>query len=361
MNDGFKEFFNQLLKNLEIARGFNKKIVFSISTTGKVEDRDYLTPVRPCDDFVLLGCVIFSSSKLEAIADILSDTDVDYIFVDAEKKIPITFLPNLQGSSEEAFDTCNFSKLMKLLLPKREIFEYKPNDLTVDAVWRFLESKYTSLSGLRICIVGLGNIGTKLALKLVECGADVHVSGRDYLKTLQIASTLNTVKPIGTIASLSCYRDPLSAAFGADAILGCTNGIPVIDESVTAVLCRGASVIDVGKNNLTPEGVRAARERGCEIYRADVSHRFQSFVAETLLYELMKERFGVDRVADIGLVSGGYLGDRGDVVVDNVKEPKILYGISDGSGGFKVQIDERDAFSIQFLKEKFNAISLVIE
>lgn len=361
MGDGTSEFFDQLIKNLDIARGLNKRVVFSISTTGKVEARDYLTPVRPCDEFVLLGCVVFSSSKLKAITEVISEANVHHIFVDSEKKIPIKFIHDRGDNKGESVDTCNFSKLVKLLLPNREIFEYKPNDLTVDAVWSFLASRYSTLSGLTICIVGLGNIGTKLALKLVECGADIHVSGRDYIKTLQVASALNTVKPIGTIASLSCYRDPLSAAFGADVVIGCTNGVPVIDESIVSVLGHGARVIDVGKNNITSEGIHVAREMGCEVYRADVSHRFQSFVTETLSYSKVKTTFGADQVSGIGVVSGGYLGKAGDVVVDNIQEPKILYGISDGAGGLKAKIDEVDVKSIRHLVKTFSAVSLIIE
>ena len=136
---------------------------------------------------MLLGCVIFSERQLLELIPLI-DGNCDYIFVDAEKKVPIK---STQGASQQyaktiaPFETGNFSRICFNLIEKSRVFEYKPNDLTVDAAWMFLSQQLQAFTNKKICIIGLGNIGAKLALKLVESGADIHVAGGTFTKLMR--------------------------------------------------------------------------------------------------------------------------------------------------------------------------------
>ena len=49
---------------------------------------------------------------------------------------------------------------------------------------------------------------------------------------------------------------------------------------------------------------------------------------------MVEKRMGRKFFNDEPIVAGGLMGDRGDIVVDSVHEPKMVYGIADGGGDF---------------------------
>ena len=70
------------IKNIE-----KKKLIFSIGNTVKIDSKDYyFTPVRIHEDLIIFGIIVFKD-KYAKICSKLLDGKVDYIMVDAEKKI----------------------------------------------------------------------------------------------------------------------------------------------------------------------------------------------------------------------------------------------------------------------------------
>ena len=68
----------------------------------------------------------------------------------------------------------------------------------------------------------------------------------------------------------------------------------------------------------------------------------------TLLFKTknhLNEVFGNKKIKGIEVVSGGYYGKYGDVVVDNITKPTQLIGIADGRGDIM-----RHNFSNEFKK-----------
>ena len=94
-----KNFFKQLKENINSIKDGNTKTVFTIATTSKQEAEPYLTPIRISDIFNVCGCVIFEPSILTEIVDII-DGEVDYIFVDSEKKIPVSINQQLNVEND---------------------------------------------------------------------------------------------------------------------------------------------------------------------------------------------------------------------------------------------------------------------
>ena len=54
------------------------------------------------------------------------------------------------------------------------------------------------------------------------------------------------------------------------------------------------------------------------------------------------------------IVSGGFIGKKGDVVVDNYLKPTQILGIADGSGKFEKKISKRLRKKIQEIQNSFN-------
>ena len=347
------------LDNIKKARSAKKLIVFTVASTGKQESDPYMTPLREYDDFCVMGCVIFNQTLLlELISSI--DSLVDMVLVDAEKKVPLLQSADIcQNSSSVStignFETGNFSKICFANFKAAKVFEYKPNDLSVNAAWMFLSQKLKSFTGKKISILGVGNIGSKLALKLVECGADVHVYSRDYFKTHLITQALNLIKPVGTIASITCHREILPTAFMSDVLVGATNGVPIISSEIISSVKKSCLIMDLGKNNLTESAISFVKESGLEICRTDVTSSLETFVTETLsLNDALENNYGERTVSGRVLVSGGFFGQSGAIIVDSVRSPTQIFGVADGFGSLKKELTESDNENIRFLSSYFD-------
>ena len=57
---------------------------------------------------------------------------------------------------------------------------------------------------------------------------------------------------------------------------------------------------------------------------------------------------------NIKIISGGYIGKKGDIVVDNYLKPSQVLGVSDGSGKFEKKISKKTKLKIKLIKKKLD-------
>lgn len=338
--------------------GFNKATIFSVSTTAKKENHAYLTPIRVCEKFVLAGCIIFDQIDLFSVLGKL-DGEVDILLADSENSLPKR-IAKLSEKPEKKMDRSGdktVSKICFKFVKKSKVFEYKPNDITVNAAWSFLSQRLNCLSGSRVCILGAGNIGSKLALKLAECGAEVRISRRNYKKGKQIVKGLNLISPECSESKISFSSDTSEAALGVNALIGASSGSQIIDENLIKLLDRECLIVDLGKNNLTASAIRTATERSMDIYRTDVGPAIESFVHELLkTRDILEYSCGERELGFCRIVSGGYFGRKGDIVVDAIDNPKFVYGVTQGNGLLKQFLSEEDEGNIKKFKDYFEIV-----
>ena len=353
------DFLNKVCSRILEIKSLNKMVVFSISTTAKQEEGAYLTPVRESKDFVLTGCIIFNQKIILKLIKII-DGVVDIILVDSEKKIPLR-IGGDSKSEPESYQTVGYvetgsiSKICFEYIKKSKAFEFKPNDLTVNAAWSFLSQRFRFLSGKKISILGAGNIGSKLALKLVECGAEVHLHRRDFYKGHHIVHGLNLIKPEGVIANIHFHQNIIQASFLSDILIGASSGHPVIDSDVINSVKKNCLVVDLGKNNLTKNAIKIATQNLIEIYRADVTPAIESHIYEVLkMQDILENSYGKKDLGFCNIVSGGFFGSSGDVVVDLINNPKRVIGVAQGDGVLKQILNKNDKNNINKIISKFN-------
>ena len=56
------------------------------------------------------------------------------------------------------------------------------------------------------------------------------------------------------------------------------------------------------------------------------------------------------------IVSGGFMGRKNEIVVDNVRNPKMVYGIADGRGDFVRQFSIQQVERFKKLIDSINAL-----
>ena len=341
--------------------------IFTISTTVKAvhNHHPYFTPIRHIIHGFIGGAVVFSQTQAILLSKLI-DGIVDQIIVDAEKKIGITLgiddaalkhfglKPSPSGKIQSRIyvELGNLSAACADVIKKSQFHECKPNDMTVEAVWHFLSNNFRILSGKKFTIIGGGNIGFKLALKLVESGSNVELVRRDMGKGTLMTDVIDIAKPKSTIAIAHYNPDPLQASLFSDAIIGCTNGAPVISWEMIQSMQPDGIVIDVGKGSVFKDAVRQSIKHNIPIFRSDISSAIDGVISTIQRNkQIIEKEIGRREIKkNIFIVSGGQLGEDGDLVVDNYVQPRQIFGIADGMGDLKQNLSKKDKENIKKVK-----------
>jgi len=326
------KLINEVVKKITaIGKKERKKTVFLIGNTIKGEDgKFYLTPIRNYAQVVLSGVIVYSEEIAKKIAKEV-DGLVDYVFVDAEKKIS----DNHSITGEPG----NIERAVKEVIKKSALISYKSNDLTVDAADAFISEYYSKdlvgIGGRKIAIIGAGNIGSKLAQKLVERGSNVYLYRRNRDKLNLIVRQINTTKSKYTVAQASSALSVNEACEDADILIGVTDGIPVIEDSIINNLPNDSLLIDIGKGSISKKAIKKANSRNLAVYRLSIESSLEGMVTSLIsTHNILKKRTGRGEYHKINVVSGGLLARTDEIVVDDYRNPKLIYGIGDGAGDF---------------------------
>lgn len=333
----------KLTQKINKIKKANDNIIFTIGSTADSTkfSKPYLTPVRKIDNAYVFGIIIYTQCQSIIFSSIV-DGKVDYIFVDAEKKLPLlknpdysplkSFKIKVDNLTISKYEFGNISAICNNFVQISKLHLFKGNDLTVETTWFFLVNYFKELSGKKFLIIGAGNIGSKLALKLVESGAKIVLVPKKNSKST-IASSINKIKQKSLLSKILVSHSKVKAAINCDAILGCTNLVPVINGQMVNAMNKNGVVIDVGKENLTNDGLKAIQDTGIYTWRADISPMIQSMVtAAQKMKNFYKNYYGRTQQNNFFLVSGGYIGNKYDIIVDNHNNPKFILGICDGKG-----------------------------
>ena len=343
-------------------------LLFSISVATHNSDfqKPYHSPVRFLENSLIFGVVVFSQTQAMIAANTVN-IFVDNILVDIEQKnntqgsvnhkLLKRFKINKTKESKKSINTGEILTGIRSIVANNKIIEYKPNDITVDAIWTFLSTKLTYLSGKKIAILGCGNIGSKLALKLVESGVNIVLVRRDKLKGAIIADSINTIKPKSSAGGASYSSSCIEASKSCDVLIGAANAnTPVINWEMIKNMSQGGFVIDIGKGNVEVDAIQKSFENNIDIIRGDVTASLYGFVSQQQqMQDIVRYRTGRKSLnTEISIVSGGVFGRCGEIVVDNFSLPCLVYGVSDGCGNIKTRPSAIDKKNIEVLKNYIN-------
>tara|TARA_B100000989_G_scaffold222678_1_gene170249 strand:+ start:1956 stop:2990 length:1035 start_codon:yes stop_codon:yes gene_type:complete len=317
------------LKSLKSKK--NLKIIFTVGNTRVYDDSNfYLTPIRIVGKYVISGIVLFSENEGKIVFNVI-DGLVDYIFVDCEKK---------SKNNYEGF--FNLERLSTELIVKSQLMFYKGNDITTDSIdlfiFSFLKKQNELVGGKNILVIGIGNIGFKVALKLVERGANVFLKSRDKSKSNSISKSINLIKPIETISKASVFNIEIVEKID---IVILTHLRPIEENSdIFEKLKNRSIVLDVGKGCLSKNQINILHSNNVESYRLDIGDVFLNHILSMINnnneFNLPRRKIIENKFV---LIEPGIIGNENEIVVNSIDNPEIIYGKCDGIGGFKTDID----------------------
>ena len=331
------EYF--IKKILEISKKDNKKTAFLIGNTSKSNNKQfYLTPLREFNKIILFGAIIYNEKIAVQISKMI-DGKVDYVFVDSEKKI--------KKSNIYIGDAANIERTVRENISKSNLMTYKGNDLTVEALDLLISNKSRNeikgLGSKKISILGAGNLGSKIALKLVERGAKVFIYRRNLKKLRLLTKALNMIKPDSTEQKISYSSNIYKVAKNADIIIGSTDGVPIVDKKMLINSKKNVYVVDVGKGTVKKNAIKYAIEKNITIFRLDITAALSGMIESNIYFKnLLEKSIGHKVINGQKIVSGGLLAEENDVIVDNINNPKKIYGLSNGKGDIKNSISKKD-------------------
>ncbi|MEK7201074.1 MAG: NAD(P)-binding domain-containing protein [Patescibacteria group bacterium] len=313
------------------AKGRATAFVIGNTSDVFVEGHMYSTPLRETGELVYAGVIVRDVETAEEVARWV-DGKVDYVFVDDEKKIRSMYY----GPD----DVGNIEKSVRGIISTSTLLTYKGNDLTVEAVDTLIGSIVGEVSGKRVALIGMGNLGSKVALKLVERGVHISAFRRNKQKLDAIVAGLNEIKPADTHARVIAMENIAHACANADIIIGTTNEKSVITMDDVQCAKPAVLLLDVGKGCFAQE---VTEDSSRIVYRVDVSIvQKQAFLALVHTKSHYSKQLGRRSIpeAEATLVSIGIFGRKGEVIVDDIEHPTSIIGISAGDGTLEPSSDE---------------------
>lgn len=356
MSEMFGEIKIILNEVTRLAKIDKKFTGFCIGNTRKIDSKGfYFSPIRETSRLISGSVVVYEVNQAIEVARAV-DGKVDFILIDTEKKIS----PELYGDDNVG----NVERAVRETVKQSQILTYKGNDLTVDSIENLivhlLSSGIRGLGGKKAAIIGAGNVGSKLALKLVERGMNVSLVRRDRFKLDAIVTALNIIKPKETIATISAGIDNFSAAQDSNLLIGLTQGTPVITKAMIDILAPGAILIDGGKGCFEQDAIEFSKEKDMLIYRADIRPGFEGHMAMIFKTEdIFKYESGRSEIEGIAVISGGILGQLNDIVVDSVIEPHFVFGVANGMGDFVRVLNEDQSQRLQAVQNYIKRKQLI--
>jgi len=341
MNQNFRRI-KKIVKEVVSESKKNKKqsAFVMITTTLKKSNDIVILPIRRTEHLICGAVTVYSLKAAIKIANKI-DGEVDYIILDAEQKVN-----GLQNQVKSIIKHTS----------KSQVLTFKSSDATADSTDSIISNLFHVPMDKKVAIIGAGNIGSKVALKLVERGYDVSISRRRLNEAKKIANALNLIKPKYCIKKI-IPKSSSSIAKNCDLLIGFTNGVPAITSKMVQQMKKNGIILDGGIGTIKSEAITPAIKKGIQVIRVDIRSGFAS--AMTLLFETknhLSKTFGHTKIKGIEIVAGGLYGKYGEVVVDSITEPKQLIGIADGKGGII-----RGNSSKEFEKKNDNGKSLDIK
>ncbi|WP_414047877.1 NAD(P)-binding domain-containing protein [Macrococcus equi] len=279
-------------------------------------------------------CMSFSIANPEIATQVIQvfDGNAKYIYVDVERKQDIDFVSIAQQKIQTS-----------------RLREMKPNDLAMEAA-DILIYKTVKDKNSNVLIVGTGNIGIKLAIRLTERNYNVYLHGRNNEKVENFVMMINQMLPKYSKKIKAWHEEPI------DVLCSMVSAIEVIDNSYIPSLKQGALAIDGGIGNFSKDFIKNAHLKDINVLRLDVriSNDLLNGIDQSYNSNFFTDIKGEKDFNGIHIVSGGIIGKEGDVIVDRIHIPKRVIGIANGIGGVKPidSISETEKEQIAIINEE---------
>jgi len=290
-----------------LARRTNKATVLVVQQFPVAEDFDVAFPsVRESIANIMAFVELGTAADLSRVLD-LAGSAFNWIAVDCDHKRP---------ESAAIVDTA------RARISREQLLYYSDNQVWFDSGLDMVQRLEGGVTGKSFLLCGSGPLAECFAHALPRLGA-----------------------------MLVTIADVMSRRSTASIVLGVSQKRQTIGQDVVAAIAAEAAIYDIGLGNLSVEAAASARARGLRLYRLDNRAGVSSAIVRLLETDHMVGRLmGQVRIKDVDIVAGGLLAPAGAVIVDDIRDPLLIFGVADGGGRFKESPDSADRARIEFVR-----------
>jgi hypothetical protein len=215
------------------------------------------------------------------------------------------------------------------------VLPFKGNDLTERAVSSLLAAISPKISEEIISIVGVGNMGIKIALALSEGDNEINLISNDITWAEKVSKLVNAVKLPQSLGRCSAKKYEVGVLKDST-ILIATSTIKSLIKVEDIKFMKNFKernqpiLIDVGKGCFSEDILQTLK---LDILRLDVGNQLTSEF-ENLIKVQTSQKITNSReyIGDVKLVKIGFVGRSGDVIVDDPNNPQKIFGVCDKKG-----------------------------
>ena len=110
-------------------------------------------------------------------------------------------------------------------------------------------------------------------------------------------------------------------------------------------------IIDAKIGSLNPDLISELLENNIKITRVNIWASLCGILSSLHeSYKTQKLDFGRKCIDGVFVVSGGFIGKNGDVIVDNISDISKIVGIADGNSGVRYNFENQDLKNLDFIK-----------
>ncbi len=266
-----------------------------------------------------IGSVTFSTEM--QLVEILEQIDgkVDIVFLDIDRRR--IFGP--QASALTAQDVLQTSQL--LVYSDSRVW----SEAVKDQVVRLLNEQ---IQGANIVIAGDHRRSRLLSLMLIDYGADVTVIVREpneeheYSQATTVFS--QTDYPHDHYVDIDHAANVLDSA---QVVIVWPSWGTWFDASLASHLNDETILIDAGIGGIEAAGLEKARQKGILPVRINIWATLAGALTTAHLGSRMQAKNS--EILNVKVVSGGAIGEKGAVIVDDAENPTRIIGVADGMGG----------------------------
>jgi hypothetical protein len=316
----YPDFQLKVREELKFLQDVKNKTTAIISMTARKSTDFRVLPRREALGYTAINFLVTALDQARECL-VMVDGKVDYILIDIEQKQHVPLV-------EEARRIIKLSKIITC----------KPNDATIESCDLLVRHYFKDeIENKSVLVIGSGNLSTKTALRLAERQAKVSMYSRSYPKTKKIEEALNLVLPKYTLHTIHAMKELAEHHEPFDMIISFLSAENIVGAEYLRLIKQNTLVIDGGVNNFQASFIKDALKQGAACYRLDVRIAFiynlllLSSEVDSFFTQVMgrKTQHGFD------FVSGGMIGNSGDIIVDRIISPTQIIGIADGYGGVK--------------------------
>ena len=325
------DYISILLKLLDLK---DLNLIISLqNTVSSNNDKKslFFLPIRKIEKYIFSGIcngnnneTLYFLEKIQKYAK--------YILLDVEKKYPW-----MESSQSEKIYLGNIEGLVDQTIDHEKVINIWPNTITVEACIASVCNRRGPLSSTKSAVIGMGNIGFKLALRLVESGCKTSICSNDFNSTLFTTQIINQIKPKNTISSPIPFREIMPCVSDQDIIFICTGSSLEIDEKIAKNISKNSNIYSLSNLKISDEVYKIFNEKNITFTIIDIN---QFYLLEILKREIIQKgpKPKKNKINNFSLISNGYSGRGNDIVVDDAYNPMIVLGHIEQDGSFKRKI-----------------------